>query len=146
MILVVDASVVIKWFVEEPLRPQARALLADRHEFIAPDLMIPEVANIAWKKATRGEIQINQARSIIRSIVLPPFMSTFVESAALRERAFALALQWKHPVYDCFYAACAEAVTAPLISADEKFLRLVNARGSSIRGISLARLGELVNT
>lgn len=143
MILVVDASVVIKWFVEEPLRPQARALLADRHEFIAPDLMVAEVTNIAWKKTIRGEIQIDQAHSIVRSIVLPPFLSTFVESATLRERAFALALQWKHPVYDCFYAACAEAVSAPLISADERFLRLVNSRNSSIRGISLARLNEL---
>jgi len=143
MILVVDASVAIKWFVEEPLRPQARALLADRHEFIAPDLMVAEVSNIAWKKTTRGEIQTDQARSIVRSIVLPPFVSTFVESATLRERAFALALQWKHPVYDCFYAACAEAVSAPLISADEKFLRLLNARGSSIRGVSLARIREL---
>jgi predicted nucleic acid-binding protein len=143
MILVVDASVAIKWFVEESLRPQARTLLVDRHEFVAPDLMVAEVANIAWKKTTRGEIPIDQAQSIIRSIVLPPFVSTFVESATLRERAFALALQWKHPVYDCFYAACAEAVSAPLISADEKFLRLVNARGSSIRGVSLARIRDL---
>ena len=143
MILVVDASVVIKWFVEEPLRPQARSLLADRHEFVAPDLMVAEVTNIAWKKTIRGEIQIDQAHSIVRSIVLPPFMSTFVESTALRERAFTLALQWKHPVYDCFYAACAEALSAPLISADEKFLRLVNGRDSSIRGVSLGRLSEL---
>jgi predicted nucleic acid-binding protein len=47
MILVVDASVAIKWFVEEPLRSQARKLLADRHEFVAPDLLIAEVSNIA---------------------------------------------------------------------------------------------------
>jgi len=105
--------------------------------------MVAEVANIAWKKTVRGEIQTDQARSIVRSIVLPPFVSTFVESATLRERALALALQWKHPVYDCFYAACAEAVSAPLISADEKFLRLANMRGSSIRGVSLARIQEL---
>lgn len=143
MILVVDASVAIKWFVEEPLRPQARSLLVDRHEFVAPDLMVAEVANIAWKKTMRGEIKMDQARSIVLSIVLPPFVSAFVESATLRERAFALALHWKHPVYDCFYAACAEAVSAPLISADEKFLRLLDARGSSIRGVSLARIREL---
>jgi predicted nucleic acid-binding protein len=143
MILVVDASVAIKWFVEEPLRPQARALLADRHEFIGPDLLVAEVANIAWKKTIRGEIQDAQARSIVRNVVLPPFISTFVESSTLRERALVLALQWKHPVYDCFYAACAEAVSAPLVSADEKFLRLLKARGSTIRAISLARAREL---
>lgn len=143
MILVADASVAIKWFVEEAQRAQARALLADRHEFVAPDLLIAEVANIAWKKTVRGEIQIDQARAIVRSIVLPPFVSAFVESTTLRERAFALALQWKHPVYDCFYAACAEAISAPLVTADEKFLRLLKARGSSVRGVSLARIRDL---
>jgi predicted nucleic acid-binding protein len=143
MILVVDASVAIKWFVEEAQRVQARALLADRHEFVAPDLLIAEVANIAWKKTVRGEIEIDQARAIVRSIVLPPFTSAFVESTTLRERAFTLAMQWKHPVYDCFYAACAEAVSAPLITADEKFLRLLNAHASSIRGVSLTRIREL---
>jgi predicted nucleic acid-binding protein len=144
MILVVDASVAIKWFVEEPLRPQARALLADRHEFIAPDLLIAEVANIAWKKVLRGEIQVEQARSIVRNIVLSPFISTIAEAAALRERAFDLALQWHHPVYDCFYAACAQAASAPLVSADEKFLRLLKARGGMVRAISLAQAHELL--
>lgn len=144
MILVVDASVAIKWFVEEPLRPQARALLANRHEFIAPDLLISEIANIAWKKAVRGEIKIEQAQSIVRNVVLPPFVSTFVDAATLSQRALSLALQWKHPVYDCFYAACAEAVSAPLISADEKFIRLLNAQGSSIKATSLARARELL--
>jgi predicted nucleic acid-binding protein len=143
MILVVDASVAIKWFVEEPLRPQARKLLADRHEFVEPDLLISEVANIAWKKTVRGEIQADQARSIVRNIGLPPFVSTFVEATTLRERALALALQWKHPVYDCFYAACAEVISAPLLSADEKFLRLVKASGSPIRTVPLAQARTL---
>ena len=143
MILVVDASVAIKWFVEEPLRPQARSLLADRHELLAPDLLISEVTNIIWKKTVRGETEIDQARAIVRNIVLPPFISTFVESLILRERAFALAMQWKHPVYDCFYAACAEAVAAPLVSADEKFLDLLKARGSSIQAVALAQADRL---
>jgi predicted nucleic acid-binding protein len=143
MILVVDASVAIKWFVEEPLRPQARALLADRHEFVAPDLLIAEIANIAWKKAVRGEIENEQAHSIVHSIVLPPFISTFADTITLRARALALAMQWKHPVYDCFYAACAEALSAPLVSADEKLLHLLKERNSAIRTISLAHAHEL---
>jgi predicted nucleic acid-binding protein len=143
MILVVDASVAIKWFVEEPLRPQARKLLADRHEFVAPDLLIAEVSNIAWKKTVRGEISPDQARFIVRNIALPPFVSSFVESATLRDRALALALQWKHPVYDCFYASCAEAISAPFVSADEKFLHLLKAQGSPIRTVPLAQAQTL---
>lgn len=143
MILVIDASVAIKWFVQETLRPQARALLAARHEFVAPDLLVAKIANIAWKKTVRGEIPLEQARSIVRTVVLPPFISTFAESTALRERAFALAVQWKHPVYDCFYAACAEAVSAPLVSADEKFLRLLKAHGGALQGVSLVDAHKL---
>ena len=48
MIVVVDPGVAIKWFVEEPLRPQARSLLANRHEMIAPDILVAGVAEIAW--------------------------------------------------------------------------------------------------
>jgi predicted nucleic acid-binding protein len=146
MILVVDASVAIKWFVQETLRPQARRLLADRHEFVEPDLLVSEVANIAWKKTIRGEIQPDQARSIVRSIALPPFVSTFVESSVLRERALALALQWNHPVYDCFYAACAEAIAAPLISGDERFLRLMKTHGSPVRTVPLAQAQALAGS
>ena len=32
MIVVIDPGVAIKWFVEEPLRPQARLLLVHGHE------------------------------------------------------------------------------------------------------------------
>jgi predicted nucleic acid-binding protein len=146
MILVVDASVAIKWFVQEPLRPQARKLLADRHEFVEPDLLVAEVANIAWKKTVRGEIQPEQARSIVHNIALSPFVSSFIESSTLRDRALALALQWNHPVYDCFYASCAEAISAPLVSADEKFLRLLKRHGSSIRTVSLAQVQTLADS
>jgi len=143
MILVVDASVVIKWFVHEPLHLQARRLLVDRHEFIEPDLLIAEVANIAWKKTIRREISPDQARSIVRNIAFSPFVSRFVESATLRDKALALALRWNHPVYDCFYASCAEALSAPFVSADEKFLRLLKAQSSPIRAVPLAQAEAL---
>ena len=65
----------------------------------------------------------------MRNIALPAFISAFVESPRLRNRAFALALQCGRPVHDCFYAACAEAASAPLVSADEAFLQALQDRG-----------------
>ena len=50
MTLVVDASVAVKWFVEEDGRQQALQIL-DLDEREAPDLIIAEVANVIWKKA-----------------------------------------------------------------------------------------------
>ncbi|MBI3197143.1 MAG: type II toxin-antitoxin system VapC family toxin [Rhodospirillales bacterium] len=143
MIVVVDPGVAMKWFVEEPLRPQARSLLVNRHEVIAPDILIAGVAELAWKKAASGEITADQATAIVRNIALPSFISAFVESPRLRNRAFALALQCGRPVHDCFYAACAEAASAPLVSTDEAFLQALRAEGIALRGVPLARVHEL---
>ncbi len=143
MIVVVDPGVALKWFVEEPLRPQARSLLVNRHELIAPDILIAGVADLAWRKAASDEITADQATSIVRNIALPSFISAFVESTRLRNRALALALQCGRPVHDCFYAACAEAASAPLISTDELLLQALQAEGVALRGVPLARVHEL---
>ena len=143
MIVVVEPGVAIKWFVEEPLRPQARSLLVNGHELIAPDILIAGVAGLAWKKAASGEIAPDQAAPIVRSIGLPSFISAFVESTRLRNRALALALLCGRPVHDCFYAACAEAASATLVSTDETFLRALRAEGVTIRGVPLTRIHEL---
>ena len=143
MIVVVEPSVAIKWFVEEPLRPQARSLLVNRHELIAPDILIAGVAELAWQKATAGEIALDQAEPIVRCIGLPSFISAFVESSRLRSRALTLALQCSRPVHECFYAACAEAASAPLVCCDETFLAALRGEGIAIRGVPLSRIHEL---
>ena len=145
MIVVVEPGVAIKWFVEEPLRQQARSLLVQGHELVAPDILIAEVAELARKKALAGEISLDQATPIVRNIGLPDFISTFVESTRLRHRALALALQCRLPVHDCFYAACAEATSAPLVSSDEAFLKALKAKKIAIRGVALARIHELTD-
>ena len=145
MIVVVEPGVAIKWFVEEPLRPQARSLLVNGHEVVAPDILIAGVAELAWKKAVAGEIAHDQAAPIVRNIGLPAFISTFVESTKLRNRALALALQCGRPVHDCFYAACAEGLSAPLVSSDETFLQTLKAERVAIRGVPLARIHELAD-
>jgi hypothetical protein len=118
MIVVVEPDVAIKWFVEEPLRPQARSLLAHGHELIAPD----------------------HAEPIIRTVSL----SSFIESTRLRNRALALALQGNWPVHDCFYAVCVEATSAPLVSSDESFPQVLNPRGIAVCGVPLACIHEPV--
>jgi predicted nucleic acid-binding protein len=143
MIVVVDPGAAIKWFVEEPLRPQARSLLADRHEVIAPDILIADVAELAWQKTSSGEIPVEQAEPIVRNIALPSFISAFVESPQLRTRALAIALQCGRPVHECFYAACAESAKAPLVSADEEFLHALESEGIGVRTVPLARIHEL---
>ncbi len=44
---VIDASVAVKWVVQEAGTPDALALR--KAKLAAPDLIIPECANILWK-------------------------------------------------------------------------------------------------
>jgi predicted nucleic acid-binding protein len=51
--LIVDASVALKWFLsEEPRGGETLAILRDVAPLIAPDLLIAEVCNAAWRSAT----------------------------------------------------------------------------------------------
>jgi predicted nucleic acid-binding protein len=49
-VFVVNASVVIKWFVPEIYSDRARRLLAATHQYLSPDLLFPEVGNAIWKR------------------------------------------------------------------------------------------------
>jgi predicted nucleic acid-binding protein len=48
--IVVDTSVAVKWFDEEPGRDRARQFLDRRHDLAAPDFIIAKVANVKITK------------------------------------------------------------------------------------------------
>jgi predicted nucleic acid-binding protein len=56
---VIDASVAIKWVVDEPGTEQAVVLR--RKRLFAPDLLIAVCANILWKKVRRRELSDAEA-------------------------------------------------------------------------------------
>ena len=58
---VIDAGVACKRFISETLSDHAGLLLVDPSARIAPDLIVPEVCNIARTKLRRGEIVAEQA-------------------------------------------------------------------------------------
>jgi predicted nucleic acid-binding protein len=121
MILVVDASVACKWFVEEDGSQAAEALLDSGSTLLAPDLLVPEVCNVACIKLRRDQVTIEQAAAMVDD--LPGFFDEFVASPGLATRAFAIANRLAHPAYDCFYLALAEARNAHFVTADTRFLR-----------------------
>jgi len=119
--LAIDASVVIKWFIDEPLHEEARQLLLERETLHAPDLLISKVGNIAWKKLLRGEIEEKHAHSIALSLSDLPV--TLHPSIELIDRALQIAVAIKYSVYDCLYIACAERSTIRLVTADQTLKR-----------------------
>lgn len=138
MTWVVDASVAVKWFVEEARSMAARTVLASGEPIIAPDLIVAEVCNTAWKKARRGEISWAQAEALVQA--LPLSFEKLVEIAPLAPRALELARQFDHPAYDCFYLALADSVSATLVTDDARVVELARAARRSKRVKTLAAL------
>ncbi|MGH6913872.1 MAG: type II toxin-antitoxin system VapC family toxin, partial [Geminicoccales bacterium] len=60
---------------------------------------------------------------------LPKLFAELWPTVWLAGRAFEIAAELRHPVYDCFYLALAESQDAPLITADRRLLaRLAGSR------------------
>jgi hypothetical protein len=118
MTLVVDASVALKWYVVEPNTPMAWALRDRADILIAPDLVIPEVCNGAWKAWRRGELEAQQRQRIAAHIAQA--YDRLIPSSPLAERALAMAGMLDHPVYDSFYLALAEMEGGQLVTADRQ--------------------------
>lgn len=117
---VIDASVAAKWFVEEDGSAPAIALLAEDALLIAPELVLAELCNLAWKKHRLGEISTEHAAAFMRAA---PGMFGLLEPArSLTPRALEIATEIGHPAYDCYYLALAERETAELVTDDRRLL------------------------
>jgi predicted nucleic acid-binding protein len=121
---IVDASVAVKWVVEEDFSDAARLLAGET--LFAPDLLHIECANILWKKALKGDLTHSQAARVLKELRTSPV--TTVASGPLLESAFGMAEELRHPVYDCVYLALAAERKMPLITADQRLARVVVQR------------------
>jgi predicted nucleic acid-binding protein len=140
--LVIDASIAVKWVVEEPGTPQALAL-RQRAKLIAPELLVAECANILWKKVQRDELLKDEA--LLAARLLQGAEIELLPTRSSLEAATRLAIELDHPAYDCLYLALAIVRDCPLVTADERFLRkLSQARPRTLRGkaISLTQAAE----
>ncbi len=115
--LVVDASVAVKWLLIEEGRPAAMALLAGSQPLVAPDLVLAEAANVLWKVARRGADPAAMRDGLRR---LPALFDRLLPLRGLEAAALELALAHGHPAYDCFYLALARREGAPLVTADAR--------------------------
>jgi predicted nucleic acid-binding protein len=123
--LVVDASVAVKWVLEEPLWEHARALLTSEAELVAPDFLVLDVANALWKRIRRGELDYTDAQLRIDTLIEGD--PEFFESGFLIRDALELAATLDHSVYDCLYLALAVHEGTQVMTADQRFHKRVEA-------------------
>jgi predicted nucleic acid-binding protein len=142
-VIVVDASVAVKWFVTEEGHTAAAALLDRNEALIALDLIFAETANVLWKKLRKGEATSDQAFRACHA--LPDFFQRIVATTYLIVEAFELAKRIDHSVYDCVYLACAQQQGAKLVTADKKFVDRVRGAGLGHLAVDLDKASDLTH-
>lgn len=141
MKLVIDASIAVKWIIDEEDHDLARGLLARFSDLFAPDFLLAEVGNVLWKKTRSGQLSGEQACKGLAS--MSSYFTELPPSAAFVERALALATSLDHPIYDCLYVACAESLAATFVTADEKFHRKALASSCNVEIVALKASASL---
>jgi predicted nucleic acid-binding protein len=117
--LIVDASVVYKWLVVEP-DSEIAINLRREHDLLAPDLVLIECRNAALTNFRKGELTRDEATRVNRELLALQNLRT-IPSTPLLSDAFAIALELRHPIYDCVYVAVAIATQRLLVTADKRF-------------------------
>jgi predicted nucleic acid-binding protein len=128
--LVIDASIAIKWVIEEEGTPQALTLRR-KARLLAPELLVAECANILWKKARRNELSREEA--LLAARLLQTAAIELVPTRSLLAAATRIAIELDHPAYDCLYLALAIENDCRFVTADERFLRKLGGRRSRFR-------------
>lgn len=117
---VVDASVVVRWFVpDDPLISAARRV-HETFDCRAPTLLLAETANALWKYTRVSRLTPEEA---VEGVEFARDQVDLVEDAVLVRSAQRLSSEADHPVYECFYVAAALRDGIPLITADGRLVR-----------------------
>jgi predicted nucleic acid-binding protein len=134
--LVIDASIAVKWVVEENGTPEALAL-RQKAKLIAPELLIAECANILWKKVQKNELLKEEA--LIAARLLQGAEIELQPMRSLLEAATQLSIEIDHPAYDCLYLTLAIEKKCQFVTADGRLLRKLHQdRHHRLRGQAIA--------
>ena len=139
--VVVDASVAVKWLVEEENSDVAKALVqlwADAGtRLTAPHLMPYEVSNALHRKVGAGDLAPEIATQLMQILVTHDI--EFYDPSPFHADALQLATRLnQRAIYDSHYLALAQALDCEFWTADERFYRSANTHVGNVRLISEA--------
>lgn len=129
-ILVIDASVAAKWFVDEPDSDAARAVLLDLRDgpswFSVPELFFVEMLSVL-SRMTESEEQLKQLLGILEDLGF----ARLALGHEILERAAELAYSWGLSAYDAVYAATADLLGGQWLTADTRAHEKIASLGIS---------------
>ena len=137
----VDASVAIKWFVEEDYSQDARGLLKSFGEgsvvLHAPSLLFHEVGNVLWRLANK--LRLLKVTYVIDAY--SNFLKVPIHYIDLSKQdasdSLKVSLELGLTFYDAVYLNVSKKLTKTLVTADEEILRKVKG------DFSVAHLREI---
>jgi predicted nucleic acid-binding protein len=119
--LVVDASVALKWVLDEPDSHLAQALAEGEEELLVPDFWLSEATNVCWLQVRKRVWTPDEAReglALLRDLLPPTATGDF----DLHDVALDIGLTVNHSTYDTLYVAFAVAMGARgVVVADGPF-------------------------
>lgn len=123
--IVADASVVADYLLggSSPAGDALAEAFAHHESVCAPHLVDVEVAQVLRRYAQRGEVGEDLARTLVDELIELPI--TRYEHRAVLARAFEL--RANATIYDAVYLALAEALEAPLLTADAALADIVGS-------------------
>jgi predicted nucleic acid-binding protein len=127
---VVDASVAVKWLVYEEASDIAVSFGRSNNYFVAPRIIMTEVANALAREAIQGAISAEDAKQQFPK--LPYFFDEIVAIDDLVADALSNACQFRHPIYGLIYLEAARRRGIQLMTADQRLLsKLANTDHAS---------------
>ncbi len=122
MIVVLDASVILKWLLEDPAREPdtekafalVESVVSGRLEILQPAHWLAEVAAVAARLVPRTAVADVE--------MLAAFEFPITDGPNVIRRATNLAIETNHPLFDTLYHAVAlEHEDGLLVTADERY-------------------------
>ncbi|HYT68450.1 MAG TPA: type II toxin-antitoxin system VapC family toxin [Vicinamibacterales bacterium] len=132
--VVLDASVAVRWVVKEEGSDEAAALLERDITWITPRLLLTEAASALRRKVADRALAPAAAGQSLDALLqaVADGVIRLIEDERVIAPALLLALSLQHKVLDCVYLALAEREGAGIATADDRLARLARSRGVNV--------------
>jgi predicted nucleic acid-binding protein len=119
--LVIDTSVVVKWYIRDEVDADHALALMDRGDLHAPDLLRIELVNALIRRMRRSQaLPVPYGRQAITAFQQVPI--AYHPIGGLVETITDLALMYQRHPYDCAFLALALSLRCPMVTADMAFV------------------------
>ena len=138
--VVVDASLALKWVLEERHSAEAQSLLnrwvQTQVIVTAPMLLVFEAANVLYQRVRRGQLGVEAAEEALSALTATHLTLMGGDEPDLSSQAIKLAETYRLPAtYDATYMGLAVRSECPLWTADERLWNQVHQKAPWVRWI-----------